>query len=418
MKTIDLDIRTPKWAKPLLEPSRYKGAHGGRGSGKSHFFGESVIEAHVTDPHKSTVCLREVQKSIKMSVKRLIEQKIQKLGVGDLFKVQDSIIKSRRGRGLIIFEGMQSHNADSIKSLEDFDCAWFEEAQRASQKSLDLLRPTLRKPGSELWFSWNPSKPSDPVDQLFRGANRPPSCQCIQVNYMDNPWFPDVLQQEMEYDKRRDDDKYNWIWLGGYEKLSAAQVFRNWRIEEFETDPDAVFRFGADWGFSIDPTVLVRMYIKGRTIYIDYEAYQVGCEIIDIPDLFLQIPESEKWPIVADSARPETISHVRKHGFKKIRRSVKGAGSLKEGIEFLKTYDIVIHPRCIHVADEFLSYSYKVDDLTQAILPELVDKKNHVIDAARYALEGDRRLMSGRHQEIPRAIPVSSPMARGTQRAA
>jgi len=418
MRTLDLDIKTPRWCEPLLPPARYKGAHGGRGSGKSHYFGESVVEALVVDPNKAAVCLREVQKSIKMSVKRLIEQKIQKLGVGDLFKVQDSLIKARRGSGLIIFEGMQSHNADSIKSLEDFDIAWFEEAQRASQKSLDLLRPTLRKPGSELWFSWNPSKPSDPVDRLFRGVDKPPDCVCAQVNYTDNPWFPEVLRKEMEYDKRRDQDKYNWIWLGGYEKLSAAQVFKNWRIEEFETDPNAVFRFGADWGFSVDPTVLVRMYVSGRTIYIDYEAYQVGCEIIDIPDLFLQIPLSEKWPIVADSARPETISHVRKHGFSKIRRAVKGKGSLKEGIEFLKSYDIVIHPRCIHVADEFLSYSYKVDDLTQEVLPILADEDNHVIDACRYALEGDRRLASSDDNADVQDIPVSNPMARGARRAA
>lgn len=387
-----LQIATPEWALPLVQPSRYKAAYGGRGSGKSHFFAESMIEEHIADPDRASVCLREVQRSIKMSVKRLLEAKIEQLGVQKYFEVQEQVIKSRIGKGLILFQGMQNHTSDSIKSLEGFDCAWFEEAQNASQRSLDLLRPTIRKPGSEMWFSWNPENPIDPVDNLFRGTNPPPDAVIVEVNFHQNPWFPEVLRKEMEYDKKRDRDKYLWIWEGGYRRLSEATVFKHWRIEEFETDENASFRFGADWGFATDPTVLVRLYVKGRTIYIDYEAYQVGCEIEDTPDLFMQVPESEKWPIVADSSRPETISHVRRHGFPKIRRAIKGKGSLKDGIEFLKSYDIVVHPRCVHVKHELLNYSYKLDPVTQLVLPELEDEDNHVIDAMRYALESDRRI--------------------------
>lgn len=386
-----LQIKTPEWALPLLEPARYKGAHGGRGSGKSHFFAELMIEAHIINPNSNSVCVREIQKSLNQSVKRLLENKIEELNAGAYFEVQEAQIKSKKGSGRIIFQGMQNHTADSIKSLEGYDRAWVEEAQSLSQTSLDLLRPTIRKPGSELWFSWNPRSNSDPVDSLLRGKTPPPGSQVVQVNYLDNPWLPDVLRQEMEYDKRRDPDKYAHIWLGEYQRNSEARVFKNWRIEEFDAPADAVHRLGADWGFAVDPTVLVRCHIIGRTLYIDHEAYRIGCEILDTPDLFMTVPESEKWPLVADSARPETISHMMKHGFPKIMPAVKGPRSVEEGIEWLKSYDIVVHPRCIHTIDELTLYSYKTDPATGAILPVLEDKKNHVIDALRYACEGVRR---------------------------
>ena len=362
-------------------------------SGKSHLFAEMLIKKHIMNPSHRSVCVREVQKSLSQSVKRLLEIKIEQLGVASYFEVQEAVIKSKKGDGLIIFQGMQNHTADSIKSLEGYDLAWVEEAQSLSQRSLDLLRPTIRKPNSELWFTWNPSQATDPVDLLLRGEKAPPTAVVIEVNYKDNPWFPSVLKAEMEYDRGRDIDKYNHVWLGGYSQNSEARVFKNWTIEEFETPADAVHRFGADWGFSVDPTVLVRCHIVGRKLYIDHEAYQVGCEIMDTPSLFFSVPESEKWPIIADSARPETISHMRKNGFPKIMPAVKGKDSLHEGIEFIKTYDIVVHPRCAHTIDELTMYSYKTDPLTGAVTSVLGDKKNHVIDALRYACEAVRRVV-------------------------
>ena len=385
-----LTLETPEVFEPLLYPSRYKGAWGGRGSGKSHFFAESLIERCIMYPGTRWACIREVQRSLEQSVKRLLEDKITALGVGHLFKVTAFDIVTP-GDGIIIFQGMQNHTADSIKSLEGFDGAWVEEAQSLSQRSLDLLRPTIRKEGSEIWFSWNPEHPDDPVDAFLRCDNPPPDSVVIKVNYQDNPWLPQVLKEEMEYDRSRDQDKYAHVWLGGYQKNSEARVFRNWRVEEFEVDKDAVIRQGADWGFSIDPTVLVQCYIVGRKLYIPYEAYRVGCEIADTPALFMTVPESEKWPIVADSARPETISHMQNNGFPKIMPAVKGARSLEEGIEFLKSYDIIVHPRCKHVVDELTLYSYKVDPLTGKVLSVLEDKNNHTIDAIRYACESARR---------------------------
>ena len=395
-----LQLKTPEWALPLLEPSRYKGAWGGRGSGKSHMFAEMMLEEHIMNQAQSSVCVREIQKSLNQSVKRLLEMKIQEMNAGAYFEVQDAVIKSKKADGRIIFQGMQNHTADSIKSLEGYDRAWVEEAQSLSQTSLDLLRPTIRKPGSELWFTWNPRQASDPVDLLLRGPTPPKDANVIKVNYADNPWFPSVLKDEMEYDKRRDPDKYRHVWRGEYLQNSESRVFRNWRIEDFDAPADAIHRLGADWGFSVDPTTLVRCHIIGRTLYIDFEAYMVGCEIVNTPELFMQVPEAEKWPIVADSARPETISHMRRNGFPKIMTAVKGPRSVEEGIEFLKNYTIVVHPRCTHTIDELTLYSYKTDPLTGKILPVLEDKKNHVIDALRYACEAVRRANTVKPQTV------------------
>lgn len=405
--TDTLQIQTPEWALPLLEPARYKGAHGGRGSGKSHFFGEMLIEEHIMNPNQASVCVREIQKSLNMSVKRLLELKIEALNAGAYFEVQDKVIKNRRGDGIIIFQGMQNHTADSIKSLEGYDRAWVEEAQSLSQRSLDLLRPTIRKPGSELWFTWNPSQASDPVDHLLRGDKPPPDAVVLEVNFDDNPWFPDVLRAEMEYDRARDPDKYAHVWRGAYLQNSSARVFRNWRVEEFDAPKDAIHRLGADWGFATDPTVLVRCHIVGRTLYIDHEAYMVGCEIMNTPELFMTVPEAEKWPMVADSSRPETISHMRKFGFPKIMPAVKGKDSVVEGVEWLKSYDIVVHPRCTHTIDELTFYSYKTDPLTGKVLPVLQDKQNHVIDALRYACEGVRRAVASKPTVVA-ALPTSN----------
>ncbi len=385
----ELRILTARAFEPLLAPARYKGAHGGRGSGKSHFFGELWLEENVADRY-DFVCLRETLKSLEFSVKKLLEAKIVAFNAGDYFDVQDRRILSKHG-GVTIFEGMQNHTADSIKSLEGFDRAWFEEGQNASDKSLTLLRPTIRKAGSQLWFGWNPMQATDPIDALLRGKEPPPDACVVEVNYMDNPWLPDELRAEMEYDKRRDPDKYAHVWLGHYQRNSEARVFKNWRIEEFDTDPNWVLRQGADWGFSVDPSVLVQCAIVGRTLYVPHEAYRVGCDIDFLPDLFRTVPEAERWPTTADSARPETISYMQRHGFPKMLAALKGAKSLEEGVEFLKSFDIVVHPRCAHLIDELTLYSYETDPLTNQVIPKLADKDNHVIDSLRYACEGARR---------------------------
>lgn len=374
---------------PLLTPSRYKGAHGGRGSGKSHFFAELWLDESIRD-RLDFVCVREHQKSLQFSVKKLLESKIEGLNAGAYFQVQDKKITSHMG-GLTIFEGMANHTADSIKSLEAFDRAYCEEGQKLSQRSLDLLRPTIRKAGSELWFSWNPDQPTDPVDALLLAEKPPPGTAIVTANYMDNPWFPTELRREMEYDRERDPEKYQHIWLGGYQRRSETRVFKNWKVEEFERPAGTIHRQGADWGYAIDPSVLVRASIEGNRLYVDYEAYMIGCEIVNLPDLFDRVPESRKWFVTADSARPETISYMQKHGYPRMNAAIKGPGSIEEGVNFLQSFEIVVHPRCVHTIDELTMYSYKTDPLTGKVLPVLQDKKNNVIDALRYACEGVRK---------------------------
>jgi len=386
-----LNIQTPRWAVDFLGPARYKGAYGGRCSGKSHFFAELLVEAHILDPNTKSVCIREVQKSLTQSVKALIESKIESLGLGEYFDVQQACIKNTKGNGVIIFQGMNSHNADSIKSLEGFDRAFVEEAQSLSQISLDLLRPTIRKPGSELWFCWNPRNETDPIDVFLRGAKPPEGSIIRPVNYMDNPWMPDVMIKEMEYDKARDIDKYHHVWLGEYVQNSEKRIYKNWKVDTFDSPPDATYYYGLDFGFSNDPTVLLRCFIEGRTLYIDYEAYEIGCDTQDMPHMLMTVPDSEKWPITGDSSRPETISHLRKHGFPKCRPSVKGANSVVDGIEFLRGFDIVVHERCKGIADDLTFYSYKVHPKTEEILPTIDHASSDGPDALRYAVELLRR---------------------------
>jgi len=404
---MELEIETPRVFLPLLaDGKRYRGAHGGRGSGKSHFFAELLIERCIMQ-RTHAVCVREVQKTLDQSVKKLIEEKIEQFGLGKLFEVQQSKIIGKNG-SLIIFQGMQDHTADSIKSLQGFQIAWVEEAQSLSQRSLDLLRPTIRDPNSELWFSWNPGKDTDPIDALLRGPMQPTDSVVVQANWRDNPHFPGVLLDEMEYDRRRDPDKYAHVWEGAYLQRSDSKVFKNWSIQEFEAPADAVHRLGADWGFATDPSVLVRCHIIGRKLYIDYEAYQVGCEIVDTPALFMSVPEAEKWPMVADSARPETISHMRRNGFPKIQPAVKGPKSVEDGVAWLQSHDIIVHPRCKHVIDELMLYSYKIDQLTDTVLPVLADKDNHMIDAIRYACEGARRAQNVTRRIEVQAMPTAN----------
>lgn len=220
---MELEIPTAEVFEPLLHPARYKGVHGGRGSGKSHDRAAAVVEDSVLNPGLRTVCLREVQKTLKDSAKALIEDKISEYKL-DGFQVLNTEIRTPGG-GIIIFQGMNDQNADSIKSLEGFDRAWFEEAQTMSARSLELLRPTIRKPGSELWFTWNPRNASDPIETFLRGPDAPDSAVVVEANYDDNPWFPEELEAERQHDEKHNRDRYGHIWLGHYEPQVKGAIW-------------------------------------------------------------------------------------------------------------------------------------------------------------------------------------------------
>lgn len=383
-----LQIQTPRWSLPLLKPSRYKGGKGGRASGKSHFFAEMLVEEHVRDKDLQSVCIREIQKSLKFSAKKLVETKIRDLGVSHLFDITQTEIRRLGGQGIIIFQGMQDHTADSIKSLEGFDRAWVEEAQSLSHRSLELLIPTIRQDGSELWFSWNPDQPTDAVEKLFSDN---PDAILVHVNYTDNPWCPEEMHKLAKWQMRTDFERYDHIWLGGYNTKSEAQIFAGkWRVDEFEPGHrwDGPY-FGLDFGFANDPTAAVKCWIHDDRIWIEYEGGDVGLELDDTATyLKPRLPEIHTHTVRADNARPESISYLRRHGLPGIAGVEKGKGSVEDGIEHIRSYrEVVIHERCKEMQTEARLYSYKIDKNSGDILPKIEDVNNHYWDAVRYALE-------------------------------
>ena len=236
----------------FMVPSRYKALFGGRGSAKSHFFAEALVGNAASVKGLRAVCIREVQKSLKESAKRLIEDKIETLGLSKLFEVQNDQIKTPGG-GIIVFQGMQDHTADSIKSLEGFNIAWCEEAHTLSKKSLELLRPTIRTPNSEIWFSWNPRSAMDPVDAFFRGMNPPENALIRKVNYDDNKLFPNELEAERAFDKKHNPGRYAHIWLGDYEPQAIGAIWTRQVIHDNRRDdyPDDLERILV----AVDPAV-------------------------------------------------------------------------------------------------------------------------------------------------------------------
>lgn len=399
-------IDLPEYAADLWQPFRHLAWHGGRGGGKSRTVATGLV-LQAMERHERVLCGRETQRSIKDSSKRLLDDEIDRLGLRRAFESTETEIRGPHD-SLFLFSGVKG-NASGLKSIEGVTTFWGDEAQAFSQGSIDTIVPTIRAKGSRLVWTWNPDLETDPIDTLFRSGDGPPPSSILrEINWSDNPWFPDVLRVEMEYVRDRDPDKYAHIWLGKYRRNSEARVFRNWRVEAFETPSNVEFRLGADFGYSIDPSCAVRCWIDGRTIYFDHEAYGLGVEIVDLPNLFMGIPDAERWYMTADSSRPETISYLRSNGFPKIRPAIKGARSVEEGVEFLKSYDLVVHPRCTHLIDELTLYSYKTDSLTGQVTPVLADKDNHMIDSARYACEGARRALATKAPTTSYSIPTLS----------
>lgn len=385
----------------MFRPKRYKVAYGGRGKGASWSIARALLVMGYQRPIR-VLCTREVQKSIRDSVHRLLCDQIELLGLGSAYQALEREIRGPRGT-LFLFEGLH-RNVRRIKSMEGIDVAWVAEGEKVSANSWDILIPTVRKDGSEIWCDFNPDEETDETYQRFV-ANPPPDAIVRHLTWRDNPWFPDVLRAEMEYMRSVDPDAYDWIWEGKPRQRTAAQVFRGkYRIERFETPGDMEeFYPGADWGFSQDPTALIRPFITTETretsvgeidvrkLWIDREAGGLGIELEELPQLFDHILPHQKWPIVADSSRPETIAFMKRRGYN-VLPSIKGKGSIEDGVEFIRSFDeIVIHPECQHTIDEFKLYSYKIDPNSGDVLPIIVDRNNHWVDALRYGLERVRR---------------------------
>lgn len=417
-QTVDLPIPAklvPVFAK---EGVRYRGAYGGRGSAKTRTFAMmSAVKAYQAAEQGISgviLCGREYMNSLEESSMEEVKQAIRSVPwLDDYFDIGEKYIRTKCKKVSYVFCGLR-HNLDSIKSKARVLLAWVDEAESVSDLAWKKLRPTVRESGSEIWITWNPEKDGSATDKRFR-KTPPKNSIIVEMNYNDNPWFPDVLEEE-----RLDDlnsleySDYAWIWEGAYLENSDKQVLANkYVVQSF---PDDLYQkadrllFGGDFGFAKDPSTLIRMFMLDRNLYIEYEAYGSGVELNDMWKFyagkegatdkqlaewevtddakFTGIPEARKWPIKADNSRPETISHIKTQGFN-ISSAKKWQGSVEDGVTFLKGFrQIIIHPRCKETAKEARLYSYKTDRITGEVLPVILDANNHCWDAVRYGLDG------------------------------
>lgn len=395
-QTVDLPIPAklvPVFAK---EGVRYRGSHGGRGSAKTRTFAMmSAVKAYQAAEQGISgviLCGREFMNSLEESSMEEVKQAIRSVPwLNAYFDIGEKYIRTKCRKVSYVFCGLR-HNLDSIKSKARILLAWVDEAESVSDLAWKKLRPTVRESDSEIWVTWNPEKDGSATDKRFR--KKPPKNSIIvKMNYSDNPWFPDVLEEERldDLDSLEYAD-YAWIWEGEYLENSDKQVLANkYVVQSF---PDDLWRkadrllFGADFGFAKDPNTLLRQFILDDCLYIEYEAYGIGVELDHMPAFYDKIPEVRKWPIKADSARPETISYLRRQGFN-ISAAKKWQGSVEDGITFLRGFkQIIIHPRCKETAKEARLYSYKTDRITGEVLPVIADANNHCWDASRYGLDG------------------------------
>lgn len=405
----------------LFRPARLKAYYSGRGAAKSWSFARALGVIAYQKKRLRIACLRELQKSIKDSVHFLLKDQLERIGLISWFEITDKAIRCKLTGSEFIFAGIR-HNTTEIKSMEGVDIAWVEEAQMVSRDSWELLMPTIRKPGSEIWVSFNPVEEEDATYQ--RMVVHPPKGAIIRkVSWRDNPWFTAELEAERKYLEALDPEAYGHVWEGECLLITDAVIFRGkYLVEEFETpvDPAPRFFYGADFGFATDPACLIRCYITkekepwkmpdGRTLppgdhlWVDYVTYGYGVETDDLPTLYTKVPDSWKWPIKGDSSRPETISYIKRHtpklinyaGIQKpedihynISAADKWQGSVEDGIAHLRAFVLIhVHPRCKEFAQECRLYRYKVDERTKQVLPIIIDKHNHGWDALRYALDG------------------------------
>lgn len=399
MTAVQLQI-PPKLIPVFTGPARYRGARGGRGSAKTRTFAlMTAVRAYMfaeAGVSGSIFCGREFMNSLEDSSMEEVKQAINSTPwLADYFDIGEKYIRTKNRRVWYSFGGLR-HNLNSIKSKARILIAWIEEAETVSEIAWQKLLPTVRENDSEVWITWNPEVDGSPTDSRFV-KSPPPESKIVELNYTDNPWFPDVLELERRSDRERlDDQTYAWIWDGQYRENSDAQILAGkYRVEEFTAQPewDGPY-FGVDWGFSQDPTAAVKCWVNRDTLYIEYEAGRVGLENDDIAGFLIdRLPDIGSHVVRADSARPETINHVKSDGrgtrpnIPKIEAVKKWSGSVEDGIAHLRGYKtIVIHPRCKEVLKECRLYSYKVDRLSGDVLTDIVDANNHYIDALRYAL--------------------------------
>lgn len=355
----------------------------------SYAYATALLILGIKKKHK-ILAVREYMNSISDSVKSLLDRRIEELGLGWFYSSTNSTITALNGTEFI-FAGI-AQNPTKIKSTDGVTICWWEEGQTASQKSIDILIPTIRELDSEIWISMNTDMDHDPMYKAFIAEQRPDAI-VKKINYDSNPFFPEVLKDEMEWCKLNNYEKYLNIWMGEPNRLSDSLVFKNWYIGEVDIPTDNQYYYGMDWGYSTDPTAIVKFWVDDvkRILYICDEGYEYHVEIDNLPAFIDKIPGAKDNYILADNSRPETISHLNKRGYY-IKGAAKGPGSIMEGVEFIQNYQVCIAPHCKNTQYEFSHYSYEVDQKTGLIKPKQpLDKDNHLIDSIRYGLTLHRR---------------------------
>ena len=372
--------------KPFFtEPKRYNVCYGGRGKGATWNIARGLLVKSLAEKRR-ILCTREYQNSISESVYQTLQSQAERLGISDYFRFTKTGIETANGSEFL-FKGLR-HNIDSLKSLEGVTDCWVAEADKVPEESWQKLVPTIRRDGSVFYIDFNTDSIDDPVYARYVARERE-DAQKLFLTYRDNPDFPEELLKEMEYDKKNDYDKYRWVWEGEPRSISDACIFHGkFRVDGFDTPQDAQFFHGLDFGFAHDPLAAIRCFIVGDKLYIDRETGGVGIEITETGRVLEAIPTFSNWESIADSARPELISHLKQHGFPRMRGAKKGKGSIEDGIAKVRGFsEVVIHERCRQTIQEFKLYQYKRNRTTGDITPIPEDKNNHYIDALRYALE-------------------------------
>jgi phage terminase large subunit len=383
----------PKIVANFAQPSRHRVFKGGRGSAKTRSLALmsaiKVFELAQQGREGVWLCSREHLNSLSESSFEEIRQAIISVDwLANYFDIGERYIRTQNRRIEFAFAGLRV-NLDSIKSKARILGNWTDEAENVSEAAWRKLIPTIREEGSENWVSYNPESEHSATHKRFI-ENPPTDCVTTEINWRDNPWFPDVLNLERLDDQRLRPEVYEHVWEGGFLTITDAQIFSGkYDIAEFEPGKDWHGPyFGMDFGFSQDPTVATEWWVHDSRLYCRHEAGRVKLELDDTAQYFAQrIPNISMSAIRADSARPESISYLKRYGLPRITGVKKWAGSVEDGIAHMKSYDkIVIHPDCPETAREFRLYSYKVDRLSGDVLTTIMDANNHFIDSARYAI--------------------------------
>lgn len=387
----------PKLTENFARPARTRVFKGGRGSGKTRGLAlRSALRVYqLAEMGVEGVFLasREHLNSLDESSLEEIKAAIRsELWLADYFDIGEKYVRTKNRRISYAFAGLR-HNLDSIKSKARIIGNWTDEGEGVSDVAWTKLIPTIREEGdgwiAENWISLNPESPDSATHKRFI-ANPADDCIVTEVNWVDNPWFPEILNRQRLEDKKNRPDTYEHVWEGGFLTLTDAQVFAGkFEVDEFEPQVfwDGPY-FGMDFGFAQDPTAAVQCYVHNKTLYIYREAGKVKLELDATAAFFSdRMPDMPKYAVRADSARPESISYLKRHGIPNMVGVKKWQGSVADGVEHIKSYDrVVIHPDCTEVAREFRLYSFKVDRLSGDIMPVIIDANNHYIDAIRYAL--------------------------------